>query len=173
MLAYCFNRFQQIAGGIRLHHITSGSRIQRLSHHMWRVMLSDEQNFKISRLPLSLNQPARFQAIHSRHGNIEYHNVRLQTLDLIKGVQSVRCFPYHFPTRPSLQQSPQPLSHNGMIIHQQYADRHKVSWLSEAARYAQAMQISGWLWFHLCPVSAAGPNSCQAETQLPSESPKN
>src|ERR1700722_3551068 len=55
MLTYRLNSFQQIAGGIRLHNVPSCSSIQRLPHHLRRVMLGDEQNFKTGGLLLLLN----------------------------------------------------------------------------------------------------------------------
>src|SRR5579863_7046685 len=51
MLAHRLNSLQQIAGGIRFHNVPSCSCIEGFTHHLRRVMLGDEQNFKTS-LPL-------------------------------------------------------------------------------------------------------------------------
>jgi hypothetical protein len=83
MLTHRVDSLQEIASGIRFHNISFGARIQGLSHHLRRIVLSNEQNLKIGSLPLSLNHTACFQAVHSRHSDIEHHNVGLQTLDLL------------------------------------------------------------------------------------------
>src|SRR5580700_4558351 len=133
MLTYRLYGLQQIASGIRLHDIPSCSRVQSLAHHLRRIMLRNEQNLETGSYLSLLNQPARLQAIHSRHGDVEHNDIGLQSLDLIQGLESVRSFTHNFPTRPSLQQSPQALSHDGMIVHQQDSDCHKVSSSLEAA----------------------------------------
>lgn len=93
-------------------------------------MLGNEKDLHTgSLLPLLLNQTARFQAIHSRHRDIEHHDVRLQTFDLIQGLNPIRCLTNYFPPRTPFQQSSQPLPHDWMIIHQQYPDCHNFSFL--------------------------------------------
>src|SRR5271168_1321756 len=46
MLAYCLHRLQQIARRVRLHNVAARARVERFTHHLWRIVLSDEQNFQ-------------------------------------------------------------------------------------------------------------------------------
>src|ERR1700686_1820241 len=94
-------------------------------------MLSDEQHFQPG--SLLLDQPAGFNTIHSWHSNIEHYDIGLQTADLFQGFNTIRRFAHDFPLGPPFQQSPQPLPDNGMIIHQQNANRHKQFPASDAA----------------------------------------
>jgi hypothetical protein len=60
VLTYRFHGFQQIARSVRLHDITSRTSVQRFAHHLWRIVLSHEQNLEACNLPLLLDEPAGF-----------------------------------------------------------------------------------------------------------------
>jgi len=108
-------------------------------------MLGYEKNFKTGTLSLLLNHPASFQTIHARHGDIKHYNIGVQALNLVQGLQAIRRFPNNFPSGSTLQQSPQALPHDGMIIHQQYANCHKI--LRDSLRQPGRLihRLSGWL----------------------------
>jgi hypothetical protein len=172
MLAYSLYSLQQIARGIRFHNVTPGPRIQGLAHHLRRIMLSNEQNLEARVFPLLLNQTTRFQTIHLGHGDIEHDYIGLQTLDFDQGLDPVRRFSDNFPARPALQQSPQPLPYDGMIIHQKYADCHEIflGFLRQPRTRVRYGSPAGSGYVSL---PAGGVYSHQAEKQRLSESPKN
>src|ERR1700683_4425888 len=108
-------------------------------------MLGYEKNFKTGTLSLLLNHPARFRSIHARHGDIQHYDIGVQAFDVIQSLEPIRRFTHYFPAGPTLQQSSQPLPHDGMIIHQQYANCHKIlrGSLRQPGRIIH--KVSGWL----------------------------
>jgi hypothetical protein len=73
-----------------------------------------------------LDDPASFKTIHPGHRNVQYDDIRMQPVNLLNGFHAIRCFAHNFPIAATLQQSPQALSNDWMIIHQQDSNRHAV-----------------------------------------------
>ena len=88
--------------------------------------MSYEQYFRAAISVLLLNQTASFETIHLWHGDVEDNDVGMQSLDLVDGLGTIRCFPYDYPIAPSLEKSPKPLPNDRMIVHQQDANSHKL-----------------------------------------------
>jgi hypothetical protein len=116
VLAYDINRVEQITGCVGFHHVTLGPSRQRFSHHLRRIVLGNKQNLS-SRCSLP-RQPAYFQAIQLRHGNIQDHYVWLQTFRFLKRFDPVRGLTHDLPTRAPEQHRSKALPYDWMIIDQ-------------------------------------------------------
>ena len=96
MLAHRLDCRRQVSGHIRLNYVASGPRTERLAHHLGRIVLRQDQNFRIwNVLP---DPTACFQTVHPRHTDVKNDDIRFQATGLIHGFNSVLRFINNLPT---------------------------------------------------------------------------
>jgi hypothetical protein len=121
MLADGFYRRQQVAAGIGLDDVTACSGLERLLHHLRRVMLRDDQDFALRKI--FSNLPAGLQAVEFGHADIEHDNIGTRAFCFFYRFESVPGLADDFPILLEAKQRLQPMSDKWMIVHKQNANR--------------------------------------------------
>jgi len=115
VLAYRIHRSHQIPAGVGLYDVPFGVCLKSLTHHLQRIMLRDNQNFRFRHI--LADKTAGVQPVHPGHAQVKNYHIRAQAIGLFHGFDSVFGLVHNFPVSMATKQSPYSVPDYGMIVH--------------------------------------------------------
>ena len=116
------HRGDQVAAGVRFQHIPSGSRVQDLSSQLFGFMHRENQDFH--RREFLQDLAGGLEAVQVGHGDIHDDQIRLVAPRPFHRLPSGERLAHNFPIGLSVEDRPQPLPHDFVIVGDQNAIGH-------------------------------------------------